>query len=273
MSRDGGVNWFIIGKGSHIYEIGDQGGLIVMAEDQKASKYIYITWNQGLHWKKIKISEENVLITNIVIEKTNVGLKFLVYGISSQNGSYGFMVPLDFSRLMPRDCDHWDDPDKSDYEIWTPTNQDNKCLMGKKVSYLRRKASSECFNSDDLSLVNNPETCECTHDDYECDIGFTRDKDGNCFINQSKDLNFTPPKDCGSGKFLYSSIGYYTVRKGYRKVAGNECEGGLIYENFQLPCPTEGWKLLKYVGVGIGCFLVLVLIIKFELMLTVPRFL
>jgi hypothetical protein len=80
LSRDGGVNWYVIGKGSHIYEIGDQGGLIVMAEDQRASKYIYITWTQGIHWKKIKISEEDVLITNIVMEKSNTGLKFLVYG-------------------------------------------------------------------------------------------------------------------------------------------------------------------------------------------------
>lgn len=51
-----------------------------MAEDQRASKYIYITWTQGIHWKKIKISEEDVLITNIVMEKSNTGLKFLVYG-------------------------------------------------------------------------------------------------------------------------------------------------------------------------------------------------
>ena len=33
LSRDGGRNWFEVKKGSHIYEIGDHGALIVMAED------------------------------------------------------------------------------------------------------------------------------------------------------------------------------------------------------------------------------------------------
>jgi hypothetical protein len=33
LSRDGGLTWFEIMKGSHIYEIGDHGGLIVMADD------------------------------------------------------------------------------------------------------------------------------------------------------------------------------------------------------------------------------------------------
>lgn len=180
LSRDGGVHWYKIGNGSHIYEIGNQGGLIVMAEDQKPSKYIYITWNQGVTWIKQKISEKRIYITNIVQEKNNTGLKFLVYGISKQHGSYGFIVPLNFEGLLPRQCVHWEDRSKSDYEIWIPTNQNNQCLMGKKMSYLRKKPSSECFNTDGFSLINKPEICECTLDDYECNTGFVKDKYGDC---------------------------------------------------------------------------------------------
>ena len=33
MSRDGGLTWYEIAKNSHIYEIGDHGGVIVMADD------------------------------------------------------------------------------------------------------------------------------------------------------------------------------------------------------------------------------------------------
>ena len=33
LSRDGGLKWFEIRKGSHIYEIGDHGGLIVLVSD------------------------------------------------------------------------------------------------------------------------------------------------------------------------------------------------------------------------------------------------
>lgn len=34
LSRDGGLTWHEIAKGSHIYEIGDHGGVIVLADDQ-----------------------------------------------------------------------------------------------------------------------------------------------------------------------------------------------------------------------------------------------
>ena len=33
MSRDGGLTWFELHKGSNIYEISDNGGLLVMASD------------------------------------------------------------------------------------------------------------------------------------------------------------------------------------------------------------------------------------------------
>lgn len=33
ISRDGGLNWFEVRAGSHIYEIGDHGALIVMGDD------------------------------------------------------------------------------------------------------------------------------------------------------------------------------------------------------------------------------------------------
>ena len=33
LSRDGGLNWFEIRKGSHIYEMGNHGGIIVMANN------------------------------------------------------------------------------------------------------------------------------------------------------------------------------------------------------------------------------------------------
>ena len=33
MSRDGGLTWLELDKGSHIYDIGDHGGIIVMASD------------------------------------------------------------------------------------------------------------------------------------------------------------------------------------------------------------------------------------------------
>jgi len=50
ISRDGGLNWFEIRKGSHIYEMGDHGAIIVMASDQRATDTILYSWDEGLSW-------------------------------------------------------------------------------------------------------------------------------------------------------------------------------------------------------------------------------
>jgi len=41
LSRNGGLTWFEVKKGSHIYEIGDDGGLIVIANNQKATDKVH----------------------------------------------------------------------------------------------------------------------------------------------------------------------------------------------------------------------------------------
>ena len=67
-SIDGGLSWQEVAEGSHIYEIGDQGGLIVMAQDQKPTKEILFSWTMGMSWSNMEISDVPILVTNIVIE-------------------------------------------------------------------------------------------------------------------------------------------------------------------------------------------------------------
>jgi len=72
MSRDGGLNWAEVRKGSHIYEVGDHGGLIVMAKNEGLTKEVFYTYNEGLSWHELEISSEPVTVTNIIIEPNSV---------------------------------------------------------------------------------------------------------------------------------------------------------------------------------------------------------
>jgi hypothetical protein len=47
LSRDGGLNWQEVKKGSYIYEVGDHGGLIVMAKNHEPTKEVIYTYNEG----------------------------------------------------------------------------------------------------------------------------------------------------------------------------------------------------------------------------------
>ena len=53
-----------------------------------------------------------------------------------------------------------------------------------------------------------------------------------------------PPKICFS---------YYTISKGYRKVPGNQCVGGVKYDPIIIPCPNTG----LFGSVGLIIFLIL----------------
>lgn len=64
-SRDAGVTWKEIAKGSHIYDMGDHGGIIVMANDQEATNKILFSWNEGIDWEKLIISEK--VISNLLL--------------------------------------------------------------------------------------------------------------------------------------------------------------------------------------------------------------
>lgn len=53
LSRDGGLTWFEVKSGSHIYEFGDHGALILMASDQEATDKLHYSWNEGISWNEL----------------------------------------------------------------------------------------------------------------------------------------------------------------------------------------------------------------------------
>lgn len=80
LSRDGGLTWQEVMKGSHIYEIGDHGGLIAMAKNMEKTSEILYTFNEGNTWHTMTISDSAIDVTNIIIEPLSVASEFVVYG-------------------------------------------------------------------------------------------------------------------------------------------------------------------------------------------------
>lgn len=81
LSRDGGVTWQEVKKGSYIYEIGDHGGLIVMARNHEPTKEIIYSFDEGLNWHTMEIADSPFYVTNIIIEPMSISQEFVVYGI------------------------------------------------------------------------------------------------------------------------------------------------------------------------------------------------
>ncbi len=74
----------------------------------------------------------------------------------------------------------------------------------------------------------NKKTCKCSEEDWECDIGFERIKNGACFKIDRTEIDYEPPLECRDK---------FTVSQGYRKVAGDTCSGGVDHDPLELRCP------------------------------------
>lgn len=229
LSRDGGLTWIEAHKGPYIYELGDYGGLIVMADDLHRTNQIVFSWNEGHSWFDFELGNFSIDVDNIVAEPNASSVEFLVYGTRND---IGVLYHLDFNALGQPLCKGlWAaDSVSSDYETWVPSSGKgtNKCILGRKITYTRRKQTSECFNGKDLMRKVDKTPCECTPEDYECETGFSR-KVGSLECKPN-DPTLTI-EGCTSSSYFYADA--------YRKVPGDMCINGWVPEKVPVPCPAH----------------------------------
>ncbi|KAM3137134.1 vacuolar protein sorting/targeting protein PEP1 [Paramecium bursaria] len=234
-SRDGGLNWFEIREGHHIFLVGDRGGLIIMGRNDQSSDEIIYSWDEGLTWEILKL-EVNITVQSII----NKGLYQYYNIIGYDQENKGIIVYVNFNKLFPRVCTGiWDptDPD-GDYEMWMPHSFENgRCLMGQKYRFVRRKREAKCFNQQSQDKLYYIDRCNCTEEDWECDFGFYRKINGgkcvpiaSMFEEDDYPDILKPPQNCS---------GNYTISQGYRKISGDYCDGGIDLGPLELPCPEQ----------------------------------
>eukprot|EP00899_Mesostigma_viride_P014066 jgi/Mesvir1/22660/Mv14094-RA.1 len=120
LTRDGGMTWEEIRKGPFIFEIGDQGGVILMAPMYELTTKLIYTLDEGLTWVDLTFSEEPVFVHNIRVEPDSAGRVFLVQALEKANvpndSRRGRIIAVDFAR----DQVGFPPCRESDYEDWSP---------------------------------------------------------------------------------------------------------------------------------------------------------
>lgn len=61
-----------IKKGPYIFEYGDHGSIILMAELGTGTKSMHFSWNEGESWEELVIANDSIEVTNIVIEPKSI---------------------------------------------------------------------------------------------------------------------------------------------------------------------------------------------------------
>ena len=171
ITRDGGVEWSSVKKGSYMWEYGDQGSIIVIVEELVPTKSVFYTLNEGLEWLEYQFSDTDITVGSLSTIPSDNSREFILWGKESDSSGSFVTVNLDFAGLAADRCVlNEKDPENGDYSLWEPKhpNQKDNCLFGHVTQYHRKKLGRNCFNG--LSIQHNnhiAQNCSCTREDFE----------------------------------------------------------------------------------------------------------
>ncbi|CAD8114785.1 unnamed protein product [Paramecium sonneborni] len=213
MSADGGQNWIEVRKGSHVFEIADFGGIIVMAKDFEPTNEIIYSIDYGKTWKTKIIYDDLFIAQNLVTEASGTVRQFLIYGKTDKGE--GIILRLDFSDIFQRDC-----KSNLDYDIWN-----SKCIDGSQTKYYRKKENSECFNPKQMITKKIIEPCPCKREDWICASGYASQLEGGDCLPIVNISDY-----CEPGTTYFKSQGYIKL---------TQCVGGLDLDSIETYCPKN----------------------------------
>jgi len=167
-SRDAGWTWQYVAPSPHIYEMGNRGAIVVLAKNEEPTTSLQYSLDEGGSWASCTFGAE-VMVQNIVSDPAAGSKSFILVGYKD---SHSVAISLDFSGIHNRECHGWQNPqdEDSDYEFWVPSDRkDGDCMLGRRMSFVRRKQAIRCFNPIAFNKLDafNGENCTCAYENYE----------------------------------------------------------------------------------------------------------
>jgi len=262
LTKDGGITWKHVMKGTYMWEYGDQGSIIVLVEKDAPTNTFMYSLDEGETWKTEKFSGTQMLVEKISTVPSDNSLNFLLW---AKEGQKLRTINLDFSGLFSHPCNQdKKNPksDKSDYYLWTPSHplkkEEKECLFGHESRYFRKKTDRKCYNGPRIDRLQGiARNCSCTREDFECDYNFERQQDGWCHLVPG--LEPADPLDqCKANPDQYE---YYDPT-GYRRIPISTCSGGkeMDFAAQSHPCPGHEKEYQEKKGIsGAGLFFAIVI--------------
>lgn len=249
-TSDGGMTWKEVKKGSHQWEFGDHGGVLVLVPDNVETNYITYSLDAGATWKDFKFTENNVIVKDIVTVPQDSALRFLLIAESGDvSGQHAKTYTIDFYNSFKRQCVFdLNKPDHDDFDYARIVRSKEECLFGHKGEFLK-KIHNDCFigNIPMNNFFRITENCTCTRQDFECDYNYYKAKDGTCKLVEG--LSPQSPEDVCK---LDSDLIEFSEPTGYRKIPLSTCQGGLTLDvtRDRYPCPGKEREFRDKYGVS-----------------------
>ncbi|KAJ1818961.1 vacuolar protein sorting/targeting protein PEP1, partial [Coemansia sp. RSA 2598] len=218
LSRDGGISWKMVHRGSHHVQLADSGAVMVLVDDKEPTGTVHYSLDSGETWQNVAL-DVNTRVRALFIDDDGLSPVLLAIGTALE-GSHAdeqVFVAIDFSKSWPRQCaiDPSDPKAGRDVEAFVlVAHEDNDCILGHRTEHIRRKPTADCFMRLDQVLVPRQTDCDCTAHDFECDYNYAPDASGRCELVGPE---VVPHGQCQrpSDRFMASS--------GWRLIPGNTC--------------------------------------------------
>ncbi|KIK54103.1 hypothetical protein GYMLUDRAFT_232409 [Collybiopsis luxurians FD-317 M1] len=242
LSRDAGFTWEEVHKDAHLYEFGDSGSILVMANDEEPTDHVLFSTDEGAHWREYKFTDDKIRVSTIVTVPSDTSRRFILFGQYSSRQNEAVAVHIDFTQLTQRQCAlKIEDSANDDFELWSPSeDREERCLFGRQTLYHRRLRDTNCYVGDQEKVETVIKSnCTCSAVDFECEFNYIKNSNEECVLAPGT----TPlPNDesCPGGEeFWYE-------RTAYRKISYSTCDGGSRPDRGTAhPCPGlrhhSGW--------------------------------
>lgn len=103
LSRDAGLTWEEIRKDAHLWEFGDSGSVLVIANDEVPVDHVLYSTNEGKTWSEYVFTDQKVRVRQIITVSEDTSRRFILMGAYAKSRA-SVMIHLDFSALTSKQC-------------------------------------------------------------------------------------------------------------------------------------------------------------------------
>ena len=104
LSRDAGFTREEVHKDAHLWEVGDSGSVLVMANDEEATDHVLYSLDEGATWNEYRFTDEKMRVKVIVTVPEDTSRRFILFGFHPREPLVALAVHLDFTALTQRQC-------------------------------------------------------------------------------------------------------------------------------------------------------------------------
>lgn len=231
ISRDNGHSWHAVQEKRHFVVVSNHGAVIVMVRmifGQPVQMFSFSS-NYGKDFSDHSFTANGhaINVDGILTEPGEKKPLITLFGHETYHDSWK-VYQIDVSPLFPKVCQFPNDF----MNVTIPFGSSSACHLGMRQQFEKLNNGQNCLVQSNYSRVTTVKRCDCTMDDYECDLGYESVKKGGKLTCMRQRLGRVDHVSADMHEAYANAVldektkcdgDKRKVPSGLRKVPGNRC--------------------------------------------------